>query len=69
MTFNEETAYTNFDSAQKIKFASRSTGADLKGCIVRYTFKETNTQGIASVRKWKAQKARICTYTSVNEAE
>ncbi|EQC43911.1 hypothetical protein [Bacteriovorax sp. Seq25_V] len=69
LVFNEETAYTTFDAAQKIKFASRSTKADLKGCIVRYTFKETNVDGISSVRKWKAQKARICTYTSVNEAE
>ncbi len=33
-------------------------------CQIRYTFKETNK----SMRKWKLQRARICTYTEISES-
>lgn len=44
-----------------------NTAEDLKGCYFRYTFKETDGNTTAAVRKWKKQKARICTQASVNE--
>lgn len=66
---NNVAEVANFANGQQVKFSNKTTQADLKGCVVRYSFKETNVLDIASVRKWKAQKARICTYTSVNENE
>lgn len=39
-------------------------------CKVRYYFKENKRNSndlISTIRKWKIQKAKVCTYTSVNE--
>lgn len=58
-----------FDAGQLANFVKGYNMAkDLKGCYVRYTFKETNREGLTSVRKWKKQQARVCTYTSFNES-
>jgi hypothetical protein len=62
-----DTGYRSFSNAQLIKLIDTNTNQDLKGCYFRYYFKESKTAGIPSVRKWKKQKARICTYSSVNE--
>ncbi|MDD0853356.1 hypothetical protein HBN50_09620 [Halobacteriovorax sp. GB3] len=68
VTINDQTDWTDFNNAQAITFPSKSTREDLKGCFFRYEFKESNRDGLASVRKWKKQKARICTYSSANES-
>lgn len=60
---------STFDAGQLVSFVNNlQIAKDLKGCYVRYTFKETNRSGLSSVRKWKKQQARICTYTSFNES-
>lgn len=59
--------YDSFTAGQLKTLISTSTGSDLKGCYFRYSFKESNTAGITSIRKWKKQKAKVCTYSSVNE--
>lgn len=64
---NYESAWTTFSDGQLKTLINKSTQEDLKGCYFRYSFKESNTTGVDSVRKWKKQKARICTYSSVNE--
>jgi hypothetical protein len=41
-------------------------------CKVRYTFLENKRNDedlLSQLRKWKHQKAQICTYTEINEAE
>ncbi len=41
-------------------------------CKVRYVFKEArrdDADSLAQIRKWKLQKARVCTYTEINEPE
>lgn len=58
---------TSFTNAQLVQLINQNTTLDLKGCYVRYSFRETNSSGIQSVRKWKKQQAKICTYTSINE--
>lgn len=59
--------YNGFTAGQLKRLINKSTGQDLKGCYFRYSFYESKTAGIPSVRKWKKQKAKICTYSSVNE--
>jgi hypothetical protein len=67
---NKETPWKSFSTAQNIALLSgHNVAKDLKGCFVRYKFREMNTTGIDSIRKWKKQEARVCTYTSVNEPE
>jgi len=39
-------------------------------CKIRYTFKEARRDSsdlVSQIRKWKHQKAQVCTYTSINE--
>ena len=48
-------------------FANEATTLDLKKFVVRYNFREANKFGLDSIRRWKLQHAKICTYTSVNE--
>ncbi len=64
---NKTFSYSTFSNGQLKKFLDQDTTADLRGCKVRYFFKETNRDGLQSIRKWKKQQARICTYTSINE--
>jgi hypothetical protein len=57
-----------FTSAQQLTLLNTSTmGAGNarapKFCYTRYSFSETSH----AVRKWKEQKARICTYTRISE--
>lgn len=66
---NSSTDWEDFSYSQMRSFSDWSTRKDLKKCIVRYAFREGNTDGLDSIRRWKLQKAEICTYTSVNEAE
>ncbi len=66
-TLNIASGLTSFTNGQLKKLIDQNTNLDLKGCYFRYSFKETNSNGIASVRKWKKQKAQVCTYSSVNE--
>lgn len=61
--------YVSFATAQDRSFRSYGTHADLKKCVVRYKFREANRWGLDSIRRWKLQHARVCTYTSVNEDE
>ncbi len=67
VVINKTTSWQSFTTAQNIALLTISTRKDLKGCVVRYIFREMNTTGIDSIRKWKKQEARVCTYTSVNE--
>lgn len=64
---NTTSPLTDFSGGQIKQLINKSSRADLKGCFFRFSFIETNITGIDSIRKWKKQKARICTYTSVNE--
>ncbi|OIQ20417.1 MAG: hypothetical protein BM556_00295 [Bacteriovorax sp. MedPE-SWde] len=64
---NYTTQWTNFNDGQLKRLINDSTREDLKGCYFRYSFRESTVAGINSVRKWKKQKAQICTYSSVNE--
>ena len=64
---NTTSPLSDFSGGQIKQLINKSSRADLKGCFFRFSFKETNVAGIDSIRKWKKQKARICTYTSVNE--
>ena len=53
---------------QYADLVSGSADADLKACKFRYSFKENVVlSSIDSIRKWKLQRAQICTDSSVNE--
>jgi hypothetical protein len=69
LVVSEESNWKDFSVAQLVGFSNKWTHTDLKGCLVRYKFRETNINGRDSLRRWKLQEARICTYTSVNEDE
>lgn len=65
---NRSSSVVDMTTAQVAKLLNNvNTREDLKGCYFRYTFKETDGNTVVSVRKWKKQKARICTQASVNE--
>lgn len=63
----EETDWRAFNGADVLNYAKKNIRKDLEKCKVRYLFKESNRQGLQSVRRWNLQKARVCTYTSFNE--
>lgn len=62
-----ETRWDRFNGRNVIDFRNINFSMDLEKCKVRYMFKETNLEGVASLRRWNLQKARVCTYTSFNE--
>lgn len=67
IVLNLTTPWADFSTGQLKSFPNQGTRSDLKKCIVRYSFREANRTGLESIRKWKLQHARVCTYTSVNE--
>ena len=66
---DRESNWVSFATAQERSFQNYGTRADLKKCVVRYSFREANIWGLDSIRRWKLQHAQVCTYTSVNEDE
>jgi len=58
-------AYTSAQQIGLLSESSMGSGSKRapKFCYTRYTFSETSH----AVRKWKEQKARVCTYTSISE--
>lgn len=66
---DKKSGWVSFQTAQDSTFQSYGTHEDLKKCVVRYKFREANRFGLDSIRRWKMQHARVCTYTSVNEDE
>jgi hypothetical protein len=58
-------AYTSTQQIELLNTPTMGTGTKRspKFCYTRYTFSETSH----TVRKWKEQKARICTYTRISE--
>ncbi len=63
----EETNWTAFNGNDLINYSRRNITKDLEKCKVRYLFKESNDDGLASLRRWNLQEARVCTYTSFDE--
>ena len=58
-------AYTSAQQISLLNAGTMGSGSSRapKFCYTRYTFSETSH----IVRKWKEQKARICTYTRISE--
>ena len=63
----EETNWASFNSSDIINYSHKNIKKDLETCKVRYYFQESNRDGLASIRRWNLQEARVCTYTSFNE--
>jgi hypothetical protein len=58
-------AFTSAQQLQLLSLGSMGSGSQRtpRFCYTRYSFSETSHQ----VRKWKEQKARVCTYTQISE--
>jgi hypothetical protein len=58
-------AYTSAQQLELLNVSTMGSGTARapKFCYTRYTFSETSKK----VRKWKEQKARVCTYTRISE--
>lgn len=67
LQFVEETPYFKFNSSNVLDFRSKNISRDIENCVVRYTFREANREGLKSLRLWTKQEAKVCTYTSFNE--
>lgn len=63
----QESNWTAFGSSDILNYAKKNITKDLEKCKVRYYFREANTTGLASIRRWTKQAARVCTYTSFDE--
>ncbi|MEC7278284.1 MAG: hypothetical protein VXV96_18320 [Bdellovibrionota bacterium] len=63
----EVTDWKYFNNSDVINYSKYNITKDLEKCKVRYLFKEGNRNGLASLRRWNLQKARVCTYTSFDE--
>lgn len=63
----EETDWRLFNGSDVLNYNTKNIAKDLEQCKVRYLFKESNVDGLASIRRWNLQQARVCTYTSFNE--
>jgi len=66
LTINDS-GWSSFNGNDLINWAKKNITKDLEKCKVRYYFKESNRSGVASIRRWNLQEARVCTYTSFNE--
>lgn len=63
----EQTNWTAFGSSDILNYQTKQIKKDLEKCKVRYLFREANRSGLASIRRWTKQAARVCTYTSFDE--
>jgi hypothetical protein len=72
-SLNAETPYVTFNSTNLSLLSgwlNVNSYFSPRFCKVRYTFKEFSGEDsdiIKRIRKWQLQKARVCTYTSINE--
>lgn len=65
---DSESQWQAFNGADVLDYNRKNITKDLEKCKVRYLFRETNESGLESIRRWNLQQARVCTYTSFDEA-
>lgn len=56
--------WASFAAGQVVNYAREMTQSDLRGCFVRYWFKESNKK----VRTWRLQQSKVSTKSSFNES-